>query len=599
MTRKLQLRDSLRWRLPLLISLPIAAVLGVFLWLSYQGVRRTLVETAGTRATEAANQVAGMLAQSSQQRRTEMLRVAGDPAVREYLAHPGGDATAARARLATLALPNGVQRIELWTAAGERRLGLALPPDAAASLPDGVPPSVASPKPLRVHDNKIFSEVFVPVDLQADGAPPARAAAGYIVVRRPLAAAGSDALNRLIGTGAAIEIGNKGDDVWTNLAARVPPPAVDLGRPGVAQYRAAPSGRRLGALADVRGTLWAVWLDFPEANVLAPARRFLQRMTAVAIACVAVAALMTAFMSARITTPLGALTDASEAIAAGDYDRRVDAGRRDEIGRLVTSFNAMAAQVGSMHRDLEARVQERTASLTDAMQQLESANAELEAFSYSVSHDLRAPLRHVTGFAALLEQRASASLDDEARRHVKTIVEAAGRMGRLIDDLLAFSRVGRTKLAMRPVDLGELVRDAQREVAPAINGRQVAWTVHSLPCVQGDPAMLRQVLTNLISNAVKYTSTRPVAAIEVGAEAGAGGEVVVRVRDNGVGFDPRYAHKLFGVFQRLHSADQFDGTGIGLANVKRIVHRHGGRTWAEGRVDGGATFYFSLPAVGN
>jgi light-regulated signal transduction histidine kinase (bacteriophytochrome) len=195
----------------------------------------------------------------------------------------------------------------------------------------------------------------------------------------------------------------------------------------------------------------------------------------------------------------------------------------------------------------------------------------------------------------MLGEAASASLDATGRRYLTTITEAATRMGRLIDDLLSFSRVGRTRLVCSRVDLGQVARDAQREVAADLNGRDVSWQFHDLPTVDADPSLLRQVFVNLLSNAVKYSSTRPRATIEVGTTASDGHETVVFVRDNGVGFDMQYVDTLFGVFQRLHRSDEFEGTGIGLANVRRIVQRHGGRTWAEGRIDAGATFYFSLP----
>ncbi|MGH9349732.1 MAG: ATP-binding protein [Vicinamibacterales bacterium] len=238
------------------------------------------------------------------------------------------------------------------------------------------------------------------------------------------------------------------------------------------------------------------------------------------------------------------------------------------------------------------RMQEHATALAEA-------NQELEAFSYSVSHDLRAPLRHVTGFATLLEERAGRSLDDRGRQYLKTMIDAANRMGRLIDDLLAFSRMGRAPLTKQRINLGHPVEDAQREVTAEAAGRDIVWRIQSLPDLDADPAMLRLALVNLLSNAVKYTGHRSQAHIEVSAAASDPRETVICVRDNGVGFDMQYAHKLFGVFQRLHRADEFEGTGIGLANVRRIVQRHGGRVWAESEVDRGTAFYVALPSNGH
>lgn len=246
-------------------------------------------------------------------------------------------------------------------------------------------------------------------------------------------------------------------------------------------------------------------------------------------------------------------------------------------------------------RRAEKTVKGLNEQLRHHLSQVEAANKELEAFSYSVSHDLRAPLRHITGFVELLAKRDTAGLDEKSRHYLQVISEAAQKMGNLIDDLLAFSRMGRGELQKGRVDLGLLVEEVISELQADLQGREIRWEIAPLPTVEGDRAMLRLVLLNLIANALKFTRTRSPAIIAIGAEMAGPEEMHFHVRDNGVGFDMQYAGKLFGLFQRLHAEEQFEGTGVGLANVQRIIHRHGGRVWAEGVVDGGATFYFSLP----
>ena len=243
----------------------------------------------------------------------------------------------------------------------------------------------------------------------------------------------------------------------------------------------------------------------------------------------------------------------------------------------------------------EEEVRKLNQELGKRTTELEASNKELEAFAYSISHDLRAPIRHMVGYTELLQKNASSLLDEKGRRYMMNILESAQRMGTLIDDLLAFSRIGRAETRETMVSLEQLVKEIQSEVWQETDGRNIMWRVDPLPDLYGDRSMLKLALVNLISNAVKFTRPRPQPEIEIGCTEETKGRIVVFIRDNGVGFDMKYVNKLFGVFRRLHSAQEFEGTGIGLATVQRIIHRHGGQVWAEGLVDSGATFYLSLP----
>jgi signal transduction histidine kinase len=302
---------------------------------------------------------------------------------------------------------------------------------------------------------------------------------------------------------------------------------------------------------------------------------------------------------ARVTTHLHlreltkTLADAKESLEIRVMERTAELAQANaRLKDEIVEHKLAEEKICRLNQELEQRVRDRTT-------QLEAANKELETFAYSVSHDLRAPLRHISGFLGMLQDEApKTTLDEKCQHYMDNISGETKRMGMLIDDLLSFSRMGRSEMSKVQVNLNELLKDVIQEFKLETDGRNIEWKISPLPLVTGDRAMLRMVLVNLISNALKFTRSRSPAEIEVGWQKDYEKEITLFVRDNGVGFDINYAYKLFGVFQRLHRADEFEGTGIGLANVCQIIKRHGGRTWAEGEVNHGATFYFSLPQTG-
>lgn len=329
-----------------------------------------------------------------------------------------------------------------------------------------------------------------------------------------------------------------------------------------------------------------------------------------------VALLLSIWLQRALTQPILEVADVARGVMEKrDFSLRVTKTTEDEIGVLVDAFNAMLAEVGRRAealessnqrlehemaerkrtddalRQLNAELEQRVAIRTE---QLEAANKELEGFSYSVSHDLRAPLRAVIGYSQMLLEDHEDQLDEEARRKVNVIREDAERMGMLIDDLLAFSRLGRQSMQMTEVDMADLAKSVYDSLQRQSVASSIEFRLGKLPAATGDRTLLGQVWTNLISNAMKFSSKGDHPLIEISSISD-GQEHVYFVRDNGAGFDPRYQHKLFGVFQRLHDASEFPGTGVGLALVQRIIVRHHGRVWAEGSPGEGATFYFALP----
>jgi signal transduction histidine kinase len=362
----------------------------------------------------------------------------------------------------------------------------------------------------------------------------------------------------------------------------------------------------------VVGAMYLKW------DLSQPYRRFAWyagSMAVILLGSLGIALAISNWLQRFISRPILELAETAEAVAVKkDYRVRAAKFGEDELGLLTDAFNHMltqiedrdaalreseaqlrqalraaeaaSAQVRALNAELEQRVGLRTAELA-------SANQELEAFTYSVSHDLRAPLRHIDAFAQILDEEYGPSVAEPARHYLARIRKGAQDMGRLVDDLLNLSRVGRADAKHETVDLNRLIDDVRAELRLETDGRDIQWRVATLPPAQGDAGLIKQVFANLISNAVKYTRPRRTAVIEIDREQ-VDGAPAIFIRDNGVGFNMKYADKLFGVFQRLHREEEFEGTGVGLATVRRIVQLGGGRIWAQAELDKGATFHFTL-----
>ena len=586
-------RRSLAVKIPLLMSLLLLAALTAVSVASYIELRSSLVGLAAGRLQGASNQMASVFGISMRARISGMQQLMQRPDIAAYLKTRDRSHEAPIRDAIRKYLGNAVETadVELWDPEGTRIFAAG----AAFNEVSGFARAehlelVKTAKgpvigPLRLDGDRLLYPVAGRVDSAGE-------LLGYVVERRRLSSAQQTQqtvalLSGLIGNAASIVIGNQDGSAWTNLSDTVAGPPIVSGDDRLWEYQRAGMPPLYAWASPIPLTPWIVAVEMPRAAVLQPAQRFLLRSIAIATGVLLIGAAIGWLVTRRITTPLRKVTEAAEAIADSRPHVQVRTDRQDEIGRLADSFNTMAKKVELGRMDLELQVELRTS-------ELRAANRELEAFSYSVSHDLRAPLRAIAGFVQILDEDHRGTLDEQGRHYLERVKVNAQRMGELIDDLLAFSRIGRTTMVRQTVDLMTIAETVGRDLIAA-SGRPIELKISALQPCYGEGALINQVFVNLISNAIKFTAKVAHPVITIGCTGN--GVTTYFVRDNGVGFDERYAEKLFGVFQRLHRSDEYEGTGVGLAIVHRIITRHGGRVWAEGKPDEGATFYFTLPSA--
>ena len=587
-------------RLSIAVKLPLAfafvlLILGTAMGVvSYLDVRQTVVTIASQRLEQAASQMASMLGASGRQRMAAIQQLMQRPDLIEFLrtrdaAH---SASIDASMLKHLGTATAIANVELWDASGRRLLAAGAQFDEAddpshAGYLKELASTTAIIGTLRLVGDGLLYPVGGRIEQNGE-------TLGYVIERRRIVNPAQtqqtiNLLSGLIGSAATIVVGNSDGSAWTDLSTAVSGvPITRAASDRLLEYERPGMTPVFAWARPIEATPWIVAIEFPRAVVLAPADRLGRRVAAIAVLLLLIAAAIGWAISTRITTPLRRVTEAAEEVAEGRHVAAIDIDRHDEIGRLADSFSTMTERVEQARHELEARVESRTAELS-------AVNRELESFSYSVSHDLRAPLRAIVGFVQILEEDHRHSLDAEARRALDRVKVNATRMGQLIDDLLAFAQITRVPLSRQRVDVTHLARTTADEAIAAAS-HSIELVIEPMPPCMGEPVLLKQVFANLISNAIKFTAKTERARVTIGTIT-SNGDTVYYVRDNGAGFDERFAEKLFGVFQRLHRTVEFEGTGVGLAIVQRIITRHGGRVWADGKVNQGATFYFTLPSA--
>jgi signal transduction histidine kinase len=594
----------LEWRLPAAIAGLLLLVSATLTALTYTESRRSAVSSASVRLKHLVSLITGNLESSAQALRQSGATLGNE--ARFIAALHGKEDVDALRELVSKSLQPGAQNygIELWKADGNAVFTTAVD-DAPEVDPEWMGfPEWANPESLTI--SPIVAAKKGGVYAIARPLREEDQLLGYVVIRRRLRPSRGDSgrlVADLMGPESRVLVGQP-DTVWVDLYGGSSGPIGPVAADANGVYWASGEGQRwLGATEPVEGTVWHLRIEFPESVVYAQPKWLLQSTINLALIVTTMGTVVGWVMSRRLIRPLRALTSAAATVAEGTAPPHVPLKRHDEIGELATAFNTMAERVAEGRRLLESRVAERTDELARALAQVEQdakllarSNRELEAFSYTISHDLRAPLRSIDGFSDALVTDYGDRLDDTAKNYLTRVRRAAKRMGQLIDDLLELSRVSRVELVTSPVALDTLAARLVRDLRERDPKRSVEVVIQPGIQAHGDPRLIGLVLQNLFENAWKFTSRQPRARIEFGVQD-AGPPATFFIRDNGVGFDMAHAGKLFGIFQRLHSLDEFPGTGVGLAIVQRVLERHGGRIWVDAKPGEGATFFFTAEAA--
>jgi signal transduction histidine kinase len=587
---------SIEYKLPLYISGLLLTVIALSSWAAYRGVRDSAFAAARARLGNVTDELASLLHASAGQVGAAMAKAAANDTLRRFFESPNPktrlDALSAMRRMGPV--QEQVAGVELWSPRRERLLMTATQESSfgAGGQPESVQWAAQADTGLVGRLQLAGDSLIYPVSALVMGH---NGPLGYVVEwRRATSSAKSrEGTIQLIGSGAGLYVGNDRGDFWTDLVSQAPKPPIDVrSARGIMTYDRPGSGQVMAAARSLAPLPWVVLVEFPERVVGAPVNAFVRRLVLVDLLLVAIGLVLAWSIGRRIAGPLRQLTAASTAIAGGDYTRAVSVSRHDEIGQLADAFTTMAGQVHGARTLLEDQVRERTA-------ELQERNDELEAFGYSISHDLRAPLRAMQGFSQALLEDCADRLDGMGKEYAERIVAGSQRMDELIRDLLAYSRVSRAELQLVRVPLTPVAHSALAEMSGALRARQAQVRVEEpLPVVLGHPATLSQVLTNLLGNGLKFVPADRTPELVITAER-RNGVVRIWVQDNGIGIAPEHQTRIFRVFERLHSTDDYPGTGIGLAIVRKAVERMGGQVGVESRLGQGSRFWVELqPASG-